>query len=141
MQTVTPYLLYEDVESALDFLTRAFGFQETLRYTGSAGYINHAEMRCGEGNIMMGDPGDDYRNPKRLGAATVQIYVLVGDVDALFHRATAAGAEVIEEPVDKEYGERRFGVKDPEGHSWWFAQEIRAVAPEAWGAVVTEAGE
>lgn len=138
MQIVTPYLLYEDVESALDFLARAFGFQETLRYTGGAGYINHAEMRVGEGSIMMGDPGDDYRNPRRLGAATVQIYVEVDDVAALFQRATEAGAEVIEEPADQEYGQRRFGVKDPEGHSWWFAQQLRAVAPEEWGAVTTD---
>ena len=141
MQTVTPYMLYEDVESALDFLTRAFGFQETLRYTGSTGCISHAEMRVGEGSILMGDPGDAYRNPRRLGGATVQIYVEVNDIDARFQRATEAGVEVIEEPADQEYGERRFGVKDPEGHSWWFAQEIRAVTPEEWGAVVTEVGE
>lgn len=138
MQTVTPYLLYEDVESALDFLTRAFGFQETLRYTGSAGTINHAEMRVGEGSIMIGDPGGDYRNPRRLGTATVQIYVDVDDVDGLFQRATDAGAEVIEELADQEFGERRFGVTDPEGHSWWFAQQLRDVAPEEWGAVVTD---
>jgi PhnB protein len=134
MQTITPYLLYEDVESALEFLSRAFGFEETLRYTGSAGYINHAEMRYGEGNIMMGDPGDDYRNPKRLGAASVQIYVHVDDVDAVYERARAASAEIIEDIADQEYGARRFGAKDPEGHSWWFAQQIREVAPEDWGA-------
>lgn len=138
MQIVTPYLLYEDVESAVDFLARAFGFQETLRYTDDAGSINHAEMRVQEGSIMMGDPGDDYRNPRRLGAATVQIYIEVDDVDGLFRRATDAGAEVIEEPADQEYGERRFGVTDPEGHSWWFAQQLRDVAPEEWGAVVTD---
>jgi PhnB protein len=138
MQTVTPYLLYEDVESALDFLARAFGFQETLRYTGGDGSISHAEMRVGEGSIMLGDPGDEYRNPRRLGAVTVQVYVEVDNVDALFPRATAAGAELIEEPADQEYGQRRFGVKDPEGHSWWFAQQLRVVAPDEWGAVVTD---
>ena len=137
MQTFTPYLLYEDVEAALDFLTRAFGFQETLRYAGDAGYINHAEMAYGDGSIMMGDPGKDYRNPKRLGVASVQIYVEVADVDATYERAKAAGAEIIEEPADQEYGMRRFGAQDPEGHSWWFAQQIREVAPEDWGATST----
>ncbi len=134
MQTITPYLLYEDVEAALDFLTRAFGFQETLRYDDPAGFISHAEMSYGDGSIMMGDPGEDYRNPKRLGMASVQIYVDVADVDATCERARSAGAEIIEEPADKEYGIRRFGAKDPEGHSWWFAQEIGDVAPEDWGA-------
>lgn len=138
MQTVTPYLLYEDVESALDFLDRAFGFHETLRFTGDAGYVNHAEMEVGGATIMMGDPGGDYRNPQRLGAATVHIYVTVDHVDALFDRATAVGAEVVEPPADQVYGQRRCGLKDPEGHSWWFAQELREVSPEEWGAVVAE---
>ena len=87
MQTVTPYLLYEDVEAALDFLARAFGFEEVLRYTGAAGYVNHAEMRIGDGTIYLGDPGETYRNPKQLGQETVGIYVIVDDVDVTFERA------------------------------------------------------
>lgn len=138
MQTVTPYLLYENVESALEFLAGAFGFEETLRFTGSAGYINHAEMRLREGRIMLGDPGEDFRSPRRLGGTTVQIHVGIDDVDTLFRRAVEAGAEVIEEPADQEYGERRCGLSDPEGHTWWFAQQIRSVAPEEWGAVTTD---
>jgi PhnB protein len=134
MQTVTPYLLYEDVAAALEFLSRAFGFEEVLRYTGSEGYVNHAEMRVGDGSIMLGDPGDDYRNPNRLGQRTVDIHVYVDDVDALHERAEAAGAEITAEPADQEYGERRFGAKDSEGHGWWFAKRLRDVAPEEWGA-------
>jgi PhnB protein len=134
MQRITPYLLYEDVAGALDFLSRAFGFEETLRYTGGEGYVNHAEMRLGDGWIMLGDPGDDYRNPRKLGQETVGIHVSVDDVDALFARAKRAGTEITEEPTDQEYGDRRFGAKDPEGHHWWFAQTIRDVSPEEWGA-------
>jgi uncharacterized glyoxalase superfamily protein PhnB len=137
MQTITPYLLYEDVDAALSFLSKAFGFKEMLRYTGEEGYINHAEMRLGDGKIYLGDPGDQYRNPKKLGNETVGIYVLVDDVDEHFERAKAAGAEVREEPTDQEYGERRYAAVDPEGHHWFFAQPIREVAPEEWGATVT----
>jgi uncharacterized glyoxalase superfamily protein PhnB len=139
MQTITPYLLYEDVDAALSFLSKAFGFKEMLRYTGEEGYINHAEMRLGDGKIYLGDPGDQYRNPKKLGNETVGIYVLVDDVDEHFERAKAAGAEVREEPTDQEYGERRYAAVDPEGHYWFFAQPIREVAPEEWGATVTAA--
>ncbi len=57
------------------------------------------------------------------------------DVDAICERAQSAGAEIIEEPADQEYGGRRFGAEDPEGHSWWFAQQIRQVASEDCGAV------
>ncbi len=136
MQTVTPYLLYEDVAAALGFLERAFGFEEVLRYTGKEGYVNHAEMRLGDGKIYLGDPGEEYRNPRELGQETVGISVVVDDVDGHFERARAAGAEITEEPADQEYGERRYSARDVEGHVWFFAQPTRDVAPERWGATV-----
>jgi len=138
MQTITPYLLYGDVDAALGFLARAFGFEEVLRYTGEAGYVNHAEMRAGDGKIYLGDPGDDYRNPRQLGQETVGIYVLVDNVDEHFRVARTAGAEIREEPTDQEYGERRYTARDPEGHHWFFAQPTRDVAPEEWGATVSD---
>ena len=138
MQTVTPYLLYEDCDAALEFLARAFGFEETLRYTGQQGYVNHAEMRIGEdGRIYMGDPGDQYKSPKRLGQETAGVYVEVEeDVDALCERARAAGATIVEEPTDQEYGHRRFTAEDPEGQVWFFSRPVKQVSPEEWGAQV-----
>jgi uncharacterized glyoxalase superfamily protein PhnB len=136
-QRIIPYLLYADVEGALDFLARAFGFEERLRYTGAAGYVSHAEMRLGDGIVFLGDPGDDYRSPKELGHATVLMHVYVDDVDAHYERARAAGAQIREEPADQEYGERRYAAVDPEGHQWFFAQVVREVAPEEWGAMVS----
>ena len=136
MATITPYLLYADCDAALDFLARAFGFEETLRYTGSEGYVNHAEMRVGDSRIYMGDPGEHYRNPEALGQVTVGIYVEIGEsVDELCERARTAGAEIVEEPTDQEYGHRRFTANDPEGHQWYFAQAVRQVSPDEWGAV------
>jgi uncharacterized glyoxalase superfamily protein PhnB len=134
MPTIAPYLLYENVEGALDFLSSCFGFEEVLRYTGAEGYVSHAEMRRGDGIIYMGDPGDSYRSPRSLGGVTVGITVEVDDVDALYERARAAGAEITEEPADQAYGDRRFGAKDPEEHQWWFSQRVRELAPEDWGA-------
>jgi uncharacterized glyoxalase superfamily protein PhnB len=135
-QTVTPYLLYEDVAGALDWLSKAFGFRETVRLQGEAGYVNHAEMDVGDGSpIYLGDPGDDYRNPKHLGASTCLVYVYVEDVNAHHARAREAGATIIEEPADQDYGDRRYAAEDPEGHQWFFAQRIRD-APEEWGAQV-----
>jgi uncharacterized glyoxalase superfamily protein PhnB len=124
-QTITPYLLYEDVAAALEFLDRAFGFKEHVRLTGPEGYVNHAEARLGDAAIYLGDPGDHYKNPKRLGQETVGLYVLVDDVDAHYERARAEGAEILVEPQDQEYGDRRYTATDPEGHHWFFAQPIR----------------
>jgi uncharacterized glyoxalase superfamily protein PhnB len=137
MQKITPYLLYEDVDGALDWLRRAFGFKETLRFTAPEGYVSHAEAWLGEAQIYLGDPGEQYKNPKRLGQETVGLYVLVDDVDAHYERAHAAGAEILAEPEDQEYGDRRYTARDLEGHHWFFAQPIRQVEPEEWGATVS----
>ena len=135
-QTITPYLLYEDCDAALDFLARAFGFEELLRYTGAEGYVNHAETRLGNASVYMGDPGPQYRNPKNTGHESVGIYVVVDDVDNHYDRAKSEGAEITEEPTDQDYGHRRYSARDPEGHHWYFAQAVKEVAPDEWGATV-----
>jgi PhnB protein len=105
-----------------------------LRFEDEEGTVNHAEMRLGGESIMLGDPGPDYRNPKRLGQVTMQVHVYVDEVDAHFERAKAAGAEIRSEPEDQAYGDRRYDAKDPEGHLWSFAQHVREVPAEEWGA-------
>ena len=121
MPTVSPYLLYSDVDAMLGWLARAFGLTERMRMAGPDGKAAHAEMDLGGGLVMMGCPGPDYRNPKTLGAATVLIFVNVDDVDAHYARAKAAGAEIVSEPEDKPYG-RTYAARDPEGHQWHFAK-------------------
>jgi PhnB protein len=128
MQTITPYLLYEDAAAALDFLSRAFGFEELRRIAGPGGRIDHAEMRIGEGEVHLGQPGEP-TSPNRLGGTAVQLYVYVADVDAHFAQASAAGAEIVDDPEDQEYGDRRYHARDPEGHSWYFAQRLEPRGP------------
>ena len=124
---ITPYLLYEDVGKALTFLSNAFGFREvggTMK--GPDGRIHHAAMQLDSDVIMMGCPGTDYRNPKHLGHVTVNLYVTIDDVDKHFEHARSAGAAILETPKNTEYGHRRYGATDPEGHAWYFAQELHA---------------
>lgn len=85
----------------------------------------HAEMEFAEGVVMMSYPGAGYRNPKELGQKTQNLYVYVDDVDAHHWRSKEAGGTIIEEPADQAYGDRRYGVEDPEGHVWYFAQHVR----------------
>jgi PhnB protein len=126
MQTITPYLYYEDVDGALEWLAEAFGFREYgKRFSSPSGKTNHAAMKFGGAVIMMGHPGPDYKSPKRLGQATQCIHILVKKVDGLFERAKKAGATILQPPEDKFYGQRQFGVADPEGHQWYFAQTIK----------------
>ena len=118
---ITPYLFYRDVPRALDWLAEAFGFEERTRLMGDDGAVLHAEMTCEEGVIMLGCPSPDYRNPADLGQTTQGLYVYVDDVDSHCERARKAGAKISQEPADQEYGDRRYGCSDPEGHDWWFA--------------------
>jgi PhnB protein len=124
MGRISPYLLYEDGAAAIDFLTNAFGFEEVMRMEDDKGDVNHAELRLGEDTVMLGDPGDDYRNPRNADHSTALVHVYVDDVDAHFERAKAAGAEIVIEPTDQEYGDRRYDAKDPEGHFWSFATPL-----------------
>ncbi|MGH9324215.1 MAG: VOC family protein [Vicinamibacteria bacterium] len=131
---ITPYLYYEDLDGALKFLSKAFGFRKFGRtMSGPDGKLNHAAMKVGDDLIMMGYPGQKYRNPRRLKQATQSLYINVHDVDKLFERASKAGATILEEPVDTFYGHRRFGVEDPEGHQWYFAQELERPAAKKRG--------
>jgi uncharacterized glyoxalase superfamily protein PhnB len=127
---ITPYLLYEDVDAALDWLTGAFGFTETVRMAGPDGKANHAEMTLGTGVVMMGHPGPDYQNPKHRGGVTQEVYVYVDDVDGHHDRAKAHGAEIRRPLADQFYGDRTYAATDPEGHLWSFAEHVRDVSAE-----------
>jgi uncharacterized glyoxalase superfamily protein PhnB len=123
---ISPYLNYEDVGAMMEWLSRAFGLVERHSQRAPDGNVVHAEMTFADGLVMMGCPGPKFRNPKKLGQVTQSLYIYVDDLDAHCSRAREAGAEIIEEPADQPYGDRRYGAADPEGHHWYFASRIGA---------------
>lgn len=124
--SIIPYLYYEDLEAALKFLSKAFGLRKVGKaMSGPDGRLSHAAMRFGDDMVMMGCPGPQYRNPKKLGETTQCLYISVASADKHFARARKAGAKILEEPKDTEYGHRRYGAEDPEGHQWYFAHELK----------------
>jgi PhnB protein len=127
---ITPYLLYRDVGSALNFLKKAFGFSEYgSRFKANDGAVLHAAMQHSDGSIfMMGSPGPKFKNPRKLGGVTQIMYITVDAVDKHFARAKKNGAKIIEPPTDTFYGDRRYTAEDPEGHRWGFAQHMRNVS-------------
>ncbi len=124
---IIPYLLYEDLDAAVDWLVTAFGFSERFRMRGPDDKAMHAEIALADGLVMMGHPGPDYRNPSHRGGATQLVYVYVDDVDAHFEAARAAGAHILSEPADQFYGDRTYSAEDPEGHQWTFGRRVRDV--------------
>jgi uncharacterized glyoxalase superfamily protein PhnB len=123
--TVWPTLRAADARALIDFLVEAFGFVENVAYEED-GVIHHAQLDWPEGGgIMLGQdrPGTSWaRRPGTAGAYTVTAgaYTVTADTDAVHARAVAAGAEIVEAPVDREYGSREFIARDPEGNLWSF---------------------
>ena len=118
-QQVWPYLLYENGEAAVEFLTRAFGFREVDRTIGAAGGM-HVELEAPSGGrVYLGQPPEGYRNPATVGRTSL-VFVLVDGVDAHFERA-----DIVEELNDiPAIGHRRYGCRDPQGHESYFAQVV-----------------
>jgi uncharacterized glyoxalase superfamily protein PhnB len=127
--TVTPVLVYPDVRAAVEWLARAFGFEERVRI----GEAHRAQLSAGaDGAIVVADVRHDKVAPSG-GVVTQEIKLRVPDVDAAFARARDAGAKALEEPHTWEYGERSGVVEDLAGHRWELTQTLRDVDPAEWG--------
>jgi PhnB protein len=120
-RTVTPYLIAKDGPALLEFAKQAFAGEETFRTVGSAGGL-HGEVRIGDSMLMMGGgiPGKEFR----VTPNTHALHIYVEDVDAVYAKALAAGATLIDAPRDQEYGERSASVTDPAGNIWYIATHI-----------------
>jgi PhnB protein len=117
--TVSPYLVAEGAQRVIDFLKKVFDATELRRYDMPDGSIMHAEVRVGDTVIMIGDAGDQWP------ALPSHLHVYVDDVDATYRRALAAGAPSVREPEQKQGDpDRRGGVKDPAGNTWWIATQV-----------------
>jgi uncharacterized glyoxalase superfamily protein PhnB len=133
MTRITPNVFYDDLGKALEWLTKAFGFETRMAMPGPDGGVMHAEMQVADGVIMMSPTSgaDAWQSPASLGGAvTISLYVYVDDVDAHFAQARSAGATIVAEPEDMFWGDRTYVAEDPERHRWTFAQHVRDVSPE-----------
>ena len=133
---VLPHITYQNVADAIDWLTKAFGFTEHYRF-GGGGHVEGAQMHLGDACIMLRSARPGSASPAQAGLQTQSLTVFVDDVDAHFERARSAGAKIVEEPHETEYGEYQFAVEDLEGHHWLFSRHARDVSPEEWGATVS----
>ncbi len=119
---IYPSLSYYDAPAALEWLCRAFGFRRRLVVPGPEGTILHSELSLGSGVIMVSSarPEAGRVSPRSLAAVSQAVTVQVDDPDTHFAHAKAAGAEILQELQDEEYGSRGYMAKDPEGHQWYF---------------------
>ncbi|ONI70512.1 hypothetical protein ALI144C_48620 [Actinosynnema sp. ALI-1.44] len=117
-----PTLRYRDAVQAVDWLVEAFGFEKASVDLTPGGRIAHAELRYGDGIVMVSEAPDSFADTPHDDFEHVQctVYTAVSDVDAHHERAVAAGAEITHPLTDQPYGSRDYSARDPEGNHWHF---------------------
>lgn len=128
--TVVPIVVYDDVEQAVKWLTRTFGFVEKVRIGD-----HRAQLDAGGGAVIIADASHGRRAPEDADGITHSTMVRVRDIEAHYKIALAGGAQIASEPGDLPYGERQYSARDPAGHLWTFSQSVADVEPEDWGGV------
>lgn len=123
---IIPTMRYRDAPTAIEWLCRAFGFERHLVVPGENGTIAHAQLKFGNGMIMLGSVREGaydrlVKQPSEIdGAETQTPYIVVEDADAHYARAKSAGAEIVMDIEDQDHGGRAYTCRDPEGHIWNF---------------------
>jgi uncharacterized glyoxalase superfamily protein PhnB len=122
-QSIFPALRYADANAAIEWLGEAFGAEPEQVHRGDDGSVQHAELRLGTNLVMVGEAreagwlGGEEGEPLR---STISLYVVVADPDAHHDRAAAAGARIVRELDDMDYGSREYSARDLEGNLWSF---------------------
>ena len=116
--TVSPYLIVNGAGATIEFLVNVFGAVELRRFPDAAGKLLHAGVRIDDTVVMIADAGEGWP------PVPSHVHIYVRDVDATYKRALEAGATSVQEPVQKEDEDKRGGVKDAGGTTWWIATKV-----------------
>jgi uncharacterized glyoxalase superfamily protein PhnB len=123
--SVIPGLRYHNANSMIDWLCQVFAFEKHAVYPGPGDVVMHAQLTLGNGMIMIGSVTNDTPSSKLIkqpdelnGAETQSPYLVVSDIDAIYARAKRAGAKILMDLEEKDYGGKGFTCADPEGHIW-----------------------
>ncbi len=121
--TITPALVVDGAAKAIEFYKRAFGAEELGRFPGPGGKLMHAEIKIGDSVVMLSDAFPEWgcASPASKDSSPVSLHIYVDDADAVFSRATGAGAKVMMPLMDAFWGDRYGKLKDPFGHEWSIA--------------------
>ena len=116
--SVAPYLIVDGAGRTIDFLVRVFDAVELRQLPGEGGRLMHAEVRIDDTVVMLADGVEGWP------PVPAHVHVYVPDADATYRRALEAGAESVQPPVKQEDEDRRGGVKDAGGTTWWISTKV-----------------
>ena len=129
--SISPAITCKDAARAIDFYKQAFGATEINRMPGPGGRIMHAELRIGDSVIFLADEFPGMSAAPAPGAlASSYLFLYTEDVDTVFNRAVAAGAQAAMPVADMFWGDRYGKLTDPFGHSWGVATHVEDVSPD-----------
>lgn len=119
-----PTFRYHDAPVAIEFLVEAFGF-EVVMDVRDGDRVEHAELVFDDGMVMLGSVRDTefgrhVTTVVEAGKPTSSPYLVVDDVHGHAERARAAGARIVMEPEQQDYGGANYVAADPEGNLWSF---------------------
>jgi PhnB protein len=138
---LSAHIVVRDAAAATDWYRTALLAEERRRIAVPGGKLMEVELRFGESVVMLADefPEIGVLSPLAFGGTAVVLHLETDDVDGLWRRAIAAGADIRQPLADQFWGERYGQIVDPFGHRWGLAQRIRdvpedEVAAAAWAA-------
>ncbi|HZG42357.1 MAG TPA: VOC family protein [Longimicrobium sp.] len=117
--TVSPYLIVDGASETIEFVVRVFDGVPLRRFADESGKLVHAEVRIDDTVVMVADAVQGWP------AVPSHVHVYVADVDATYRRALEAGASSVQEPVQRDDPDKRGGVKDAGGTTWWIATKVQ----------------
>jgi PhnB protein len=131
MHTLTPHLVCQDANSAIDWYVKAFGAVEVARMKGPDGKLMHGQVKIGDSFMMLAEefPAWGSLSPTTLKNSPVFLHLYVPDVDASIAKAAAAGATVTMPATDMFWGDRYGQLVDPYGHKWSLATHVKDMTP------------
>ncbi|MBR0672675.1 VOC family protein [Neoroseomonas soli] len=130
-RSVTPYLCVDGAARAIEFYVKVFGAKERMRLTTPEGGVGHAEIEIGDSVVMLGDPWPEGGFTAPAGTTTaIMVHVYVEDADAVFARALAAGADIVQPIETRFYGDRGGTIRDPFGQRWHIATHVEDVSED-----------
>ncbi len=116
--SVSPYLIVKDAQATLRFLERVFGATTLRTFPDATGRLMHAETRIDDTIVMVADSAEGWP------AVAAHVHVYVADVDATYATALGVGGTPVQAPVQKQDEDKRGGVMDPGGTTWWIATRV-----------------
>ena len=123
---IIPTMRYKNAPTAIEWLCKALGFEKHLVVPGENNTIAHAQLTHGNSMIMLSSEieneyGKLLKTPESLNGNNTQApYIVVEQIDEHYEKAVAAGAKILIEIKDEEYGGRGYTCKDPEEYIWNF---------------------